>query len=155
MPKFAEQIRNLIMNAGAAWTETNPALNDIFFPWKVSQDFLTHEARTGSQRSMIWTVKDRTEPGEYEGRADSEMRCNVNVFCYARAINSSEDAVKDAERRAENMRDQVAAIIKANWTSLSGGASSMRPNGDFQMHSFNVTPALFIQVLRVLVIYNG
>jgi len=69
MSNWAQSIISLLKNAGGGWTETNPALAEVKFPWKVSRDFLINPARRGPYKNMIWAVKQGTDPKdpEYEG----------------------------------------------------------------------------------------
>jgi len=154
MTNFAKGIITILKAQvqGAGWTETNPAIAKVKWPWKPSKSYLTDIARRGG--NLIWAVKDKAEPRELEGAGPtSEMGAIVNVYCYARGMNNGETAVEESTTRAENAADQVRTIIKANHKSLTG-ATNMRPAGRFQMSEIAAdSPPMIVEVVKVLVIY--
>jgi len=148
---FARQIKTLI-NTSGNWTETTPAFADVKFPYKVSRNFEYHAARKGPWKNMIWALQDRKTPRELAGSGPYQtFGIDVNVYCYSRATSELEADVDAAEVRSENMRVQVEAIIAANPTGLTG-AVQMRKNGGFQMNDPNANPAVFMEIVKVLVI---
>ena len=154
MPNWPQSIITIIKNIGAGWTETNPALADVKFPWKVSRDFLVNPARRGPYKNMIWAVEARAGPKdpEYEGLHYCEAL--VNLYCYTRAVSDLEDDVKNGEIRACNLRDQVRKIIQSKKNDLTG-AILMQPFLELPpLHEVNVNPVFYCRVLQIQVLYE-
>ena len=81
------------------------------------------------------------------------MRGLIDVFCYSRAMTSLEHDVEDAEEKSTNMREQVSAIIKPRYKTLTG-ALLMRPVGTYPLAEYNLDPCFFVKVLTVEVFYE-
>jgi hypothetical protein len=145
MPNFPSLIRAFI-NDTTHWTETNPAFVDVEFPQKISKAYLLRSSQIG--KCMIWIDESRGAVTESQPLGGGLNRAFYDVFCFARAKSSKEADVEDAEDKAENLRDQVSTIIKANWNTLTD-AFIMRPQGTYHLTEYNVDPVYFVKVLTV------
>jgi len=150
LPNFPALIRAFI-NESSNWTEADPAFAEVQFPQKISRAFLVRASQIG--RCMIWVDASRGAVTESQPLGGGLCRGFYDIFCYARAKSSAEAAVEAAEDKAENMRDQVSAIIKANWNALTG-SFVMRPQATCELAEYNVDPVYFVKVLTVEIYYE-
>jgi hypothetical protein len=150
LPNFPALIR-VFINDTTHWTETDPAFTDVQFPQKISRAFLLRSSQIG--KCMIWIDASRGAVTESQPLGGGLCRGFYDIFCYARAKSSAETDVEDAEDKAENMRDQVSTIIKANWNALTD-AFFMRPQATYELAEYNVDPIYFVKVLTVEVQYE-
>lgn len=148
MPNYADELKTLLDNV-SNWTITDPAHANVFFPWKVSRDYLQHPARVG-KRFMCWVQFLRDTPDLRQGGGLVRMNGIYGIYCYTRVRSSNENEVKAAQTSVENMKDQVGDIVKANWQRpFSGKALWMEPDGAFPLDDTTVTPAIFLRIMQV------
>ena len=150
MPNFPKLIRAFLNDAGN-WTETDPAFAEVQFPQQISSAFLLRNSNVG--KCMIWVNPARGTVTEGQPLGGGLCRGFYNVYCYARAKSSLDAAVGEAADKAENMRDQVSTIIKANREGLAGGIL-MRPQGTDEYKEVAADPIFFAKILTVEVYYE-
>jgi uncharacterized protein YjbJ (UPF0337 family) len=149
VPNFPSLIRGFI-NDDTNWTETDPAFDEVKFPQAISQAFLVRASTIG--RCMLWIEESGGAVTDPQTQGMGLCRGVFDVFCYARAKSSAEADTEDAKDKAENMRDQVSDIVKANWNQLTG-AFFMRPYGTYALKE-KIDPIYFVKVLTVEVYYE-
>jgi len=130
----------------AYWTETNPLFDKLEFPYLPSPAYLRHPARRG--KNLIWMTLTSTNRKVVVNQW-TESWAVVTVNCYARAESKNEDAITDAQQRAQNMKGQVLSIVQSKWDQF-GSAWLARPtSGEREMLESGIEPIAYITLLPV------
>jgi hypothetical protein len=128
------------------WTETNPDLKSIWFPYMPSRTFLLRAENIG--RSMIWFGLAQTRHVPVLNQW-TEAWPVVNVFCWARAKSNSEDHVTLAQQRAQNMKDMILSIVQRNWQSFLPAWQARPTSGERELPELNIDPISYTAILPI------
>lgn len=102
---------------------------------------------------MIWTILASVTP-KHEVYGLSEADAIVHAVCYSRSQTDMKTDVEAAQQRAQNMREMVKKIIKANWNnqSLLGSQNVWQATtapGERELSEMNISPVFFAVLLPI------
>lgn len=148
MTNWPKVLRDFLVLQGKSgnWSVTSPAWTKVYWPYRVSRDYLRDPARSG--QCLIWCTSSRATVTAQTERVVTGV-LTVDVNCYCRARSDNERHVDEAQQQSLAMRDEVMRLIKLNDQNISPAWITRIGSGEREMLDTTIVPCAFIQLVPV------